>query len=596
MHGRHEFPPDAGGAEAAAARTWSAAACCSPTRSAPAGSSPNRSRAKWRPSFPSSSWSASRPNDPLFTPAFGGYDLSVVSRRDPQRGRGRRPAADRKSAQGAPDLEGLKLGDRYAVIFSPYDMSCALEKHESLECDGYTREDAARIGLNVLLYSFTSSELDERFAATTWPADARCRNAMNRLALRRSRRRRSRRWMVLRARCLSPLAVRGRAMLSMQDSLHARSRRLRASWRGMSTTNGRLGIGTEATLQPTAYRPPLYPLVLSVCDYLPEPSAASDCCTCCWASARCGRVAPGRAVATCRRPRRCWRPPLVAIDPILVNQAVRLMNETLSAFLATWTLVALGAPGPCAVDSAAACWPARWAACACLCRPTFLVWLVLSRSACRFVLPTCARCAIGLTAVFAARGGRGCRALAAAQLGPVRRADRHHHARRLHAAVGQQSELLRILAHGAWGSVWDADSFHNEWGAEFRGSAAQSRARAGRHHRADPRALAYGHAWQNIRDEPAMFAYACLVRVGRLWGVLPHQLSLDESPTRRGLRYAVAIWYAAELCAGGAGAWFLGRKLLDVALGVGRCCWRFRSPRCIPFTGPTCGCAHRWWA
>ena len=39
------------------------------------------------------------------------------------------------------------------MIFSPYDLSCALEKHDSLECRGYTREDAARIGLNVVLYS-----------------------------------------------------------------------------------------------------------------------------------------------------------------------------------------------------------------------------------------------------------------------------------------------------------------------------------------------------------------------------------------------------------------------------------------------------------
>jgi hypothetical protein len=28
-----------------------------------------------------------------------------------------------------------------------------LEKHDSLECLGYTREDAAKIGLNVVLYA-----------------------------------------------------------------------------------------------------------------------------------------------------------------------------------------------------------------------------------------------------------------------------------------------------------------------------------------------------------------------------------------------------------------------------------------------------------
>jgi hypothetical protein len=52
-----------------------------------------------------------------------------------------------------PELEGIRMDDRYGVIFSQFDLSCALEKHDSLECRGYTREDAARIGLNVLLYA-----------------------------------------------------------------------------------------------------------------------------------------------------------------------------------------------------------------------------------------------------------------------------------------------------------------------------------------------------------------------------------------------------------------------------------------------------------
>jgi hypothetical protein len=52
-----------------------------------------------------------------------------------------------------PELEGVKIDDRWAVIFSPYDLSCALEKRDTLECRGYIREDAARIGLNVILYS-----------------------------------------------------------------------------------------------------------------------------------------------------------------------------------------------------------------------------------------------------------------------------------------------------------------------------------------------------------------------------------------------------------------------------------------------------------
>jgi len=39
------------------------------------------------------------------------------------------------------------------VLFSPLDLSCALENHASPDCNGYTSEDAARIGINVILYS-----------------------------------------------------------------------------------------------------------------------------------------------------------------------------------------------------------------------------------------------------------------------------------------------------------------------------------------------------------------------------------------------------------------------------------------------------------
>jgi hypothetical protein len=89
---------------------------------------------------------------PLFSADFGGESLTTVSRREPEASRDHDPlkAAIRKTA---PYLEGLQIGDRYAVVFSPYDISCALESHESLECEGYIRQDAARIGLNVLLYS-----------------------------------------------------------------------------------------------------------------------------------------------------------------------------------------------------------------------------------------------------------------------------------------------------------------------------------------------------------------------------------------------------------------------------------------------------------
>lgn len=89
---------------------------------------------------------------PLFTNKYGGFDLSTVRRREPRRGGGD-GALKSAVVDAEPELEGLKLDERYAILFSPLDISCALERHESLECPGYVREDAARIGLNLVLYA-----------------------------------------------------------------------------------------------------------------------------------------------------------------------------------------------------------------------------------------------------------------------------------------------------------------------------------------------------------------------------------------------------------------------------------------------------------
>ncbi|NBV46207.1 MAG: DUF4159 domain-containing protein [Planctomycetia bacterium] len=91
-------------------------------------------------------------DDPIFTAhEYGGYDIREVTLREPQGG-GNGPLGATKR-RIAPRLEGIRIGDRWAVIFSPYDLSCALEKQNSMECAGYGREDAERIALNVLLYS-----------------------------------------------------------------------------------------------------------------------------------------------------------------------------------------------------------------------------------------------------------------------------------------------------------------------------------------------------------------------------------------------------------------------------------------------------------
>jgi hypothetical protein len=102
--------------------------------------------------FPDRPLLAIPPRDPLFTTAFGGFDVTSVTRRLPEMRDAKEPL---KAAlrPGPPMLEGLKLGDRWSVVFSPLDVSCALERQDSMECAGYVRDDAARIGVNVVLYS-----------------------------------------------------------------------------------------------------------------------------------------------------------------------------------------------------------------------------------------------------------------------------------------------------------------------------------------------------------------------------------------------------------------------------------------------------------
>lgn len=109
-------------------------------------------RREMREVFGDTAMKAIPPGDPLLTPEFGGYDLAHVTRRVIRSGGDPAALAD-QFVEGPPVLEAIEAQGRYGVIFSPYDLSCALEKHNSAECQGYPREDAARIGLNVILYS-----------------------------------------------------------------------------------------------------------------------------------------------------------------------------------------------------------------------------------------------------------------------------------------------------------------------------------------------------------------------------------------------------------------------------------------------------------
>lgn len=86
---------------------------------------------------------------PLLTNRFGGYDVSKVKIIDPTLAGDKIVAGQRDVT---PQLEVVHMGDLISVVFSPLDMSCALESRHSLQCRGYVREDAARLGINIILF------------------------------------------------------------------------------------------------------------------------------------------------------------------------------------------------------------------------------------------------------------------------------------------------------------------------------------------------------------------------------------------------------------------------------------------------------------
>ena len=69
----------------------------------------------------------------------------------------RREGADGRPEPGfknvAPLLEGIKLNNRWVVIYSKYDLGCALEKHKSTDCLGYDYDSALKLGKAAVFYS-----------------------------------------------------------------------------------------------------------------------------------------------------------------------------------------------------------------------------------------------------------------------------------------------------------------------------------------------------------------------------------------------------------------------------------------------------------
>jgi hypothetical protein len=87
---------------------------------------------------------------PIFTDETW-HDIKTVERRIPAVGRNAKFEA--RVERGEPFLEGIEVGGRLVVVYSKYDISCALEQQSTAACRGYVEKDAVKIALNVVIYA-----------------------------------------------------------------------------------------------------------------------------------------------------------------------------------------------------------------------------------------------------------------------------------------------------------------------------------------------------------------------------------------------------------------------------------------------------------
>ncbi|MGI8980806.1 MAG: glycosyltransferase family 39 protein [Pirellulaceae bacterium] len=286
---------------------------------------------------------------------------------------------------------------------------------------------------------------------------------------------------------------------------------------------------------------------------------------------------------------------IVACDPILLHWSTYVMTETLAAFLAVLALYTLARFH---VDRRPM--NAAFAGCALglavLCRPTFLPWAGL--------------CGLGLLFLQANGGRQPPDTSAAAKQSLI-----HEYARRLAnlAAFGivaavvvfpwgyrnyQQFDkpiittthggyTLYLANNGDFYEYLETDSSGVPWSSQNLDDALTKLRGQPRAYFINPTVyrtletsvdnICYRLARAEISAQPLMFAYSCLYRACQLWSPLPSKLTADETGKRALLRYATCAWYLAVCAAALVGVWKLRGKLL-------RSPWVWGVLLCLVFT------------
>ncbi len=347
---------------------------------------------------------------------------------------------------------------------------------------------------------------------------------------------------------------------------------------------------------PTAIRPPLYPVLLSMVAWDGKVTAVAAGLlnwlmgiatvaalfrlTTRWGLGHAGVVA-------------CL---LVALDPLLLHQSTLVMTETIATLMTVLVLVALTE-----LHASRNLW---WAivcgavmAATVMCRPTFLAWLGLVLLTLPFVLGWSRRTlwlysVLGLSFIVGMTPWTARNWLIFDK--PIFATTHGGYT----LLLGNNHSFYHHLKNEPWGAVWEAD---NE---DFQAELAQARRQAQIDYRDEQQEIRnakiddgptlseseysvatellddrgyYEHAFSVIQAEPATFAYSCAVRVTRFWTPLPHRLSEDESTGRTALRYGVAVWESILLVCGLLGLIRLKRAALKYP-------WLWGLLLCFSFT------------
>lgn len=316
------------------------------------------------------------------------------------------------------------------------------------------------------------------------------------------------------------------------------------------------GLGQEAAT-PTAFRPPLYPLLLAA-------TMMAEKITPLQVGALHLLLGLLTILLVYQLARQYSLPQaaplaalLVAVDPILLYQSTRIMTETLATLLAVAALYSLARLHP----------QRRWTTAlmsggvlglSILCRPTFLVWLLL-----------CLLALVVLEPKWRQRWQLGGALLAGAVLvitpWTIRNIMQFNRpiALTTHGGytllLGNNPVFYQHLQQQPWGSVWqtkEVDRFKqglekmrpdgnptiDYWASSALPEPADTRPTT----EYERDRFAYHVARHQISQQPKMFLHASLIKVGRLWSPLPHQIDPAESKRGRWLRYLIASWYSAS--------------------------------------------------